>query len=266
MRLAVNYSKPAEELLQAGKIDFDLFKCSADPQWQWTFEPASKNLPIYLHTSLTLGLGDNNGLDLTREKELLAQTNTRFLNLHLYAPSVLTDGNPSSADINAILSELEAITGQFGAQNVIIENLPFPMDGPHGYQPIADPAAFRTLLEQSGCGFLLDISHAVLTARALGLNVFDYLSSLPTEYIREVHVTGIGPDLTNPDQVTDHLHMTEEDWRIFEWSMQRIYRGDWAVPDIVAFEYGGFGDTFAWRCDKQKLLEQVPRLLQLVRG
>ncbi|HLV36123.1 MAG TPA: hypothetical protein VKY59_13445, partial [Spirillospora sp.] len=52
MKFALNYSPQAAELLRAGDIDIDLFKC---PDWPHLIEQARQQRPVYIHFPLVAG-------------------------------------------------------------------------------------------------------------------------------------------------------------------------------------------------------------------
>ena len=123
------------------------------------------------------------------------------------------------------------------------------------------PVAEGTIRASSrgGCGFLT--SHGRLAARHMGLDERDYLARLPGSRLRELHVTGIGLDPAG--LVCDHLGLSEEDWPVVTWVRDRIRAGEWATPEIMAFEYGGIGPVFEWRSDAAVIAAQAPRLAEL---
>jgi uncharacterized protein len=135
--------------------------------------------------------------------------------------------------------------------------------GPAGefHRACVEPAVIRRVVEQTGCGFLLDLSHARIAAHYLGVDPHDYVAQLPTERLRELHLTGVRQVKS---RLADHMDLTEKDWQWAEFAMRRIRAGDWSRPWTVAFEYGGVGEPFKWRTDKAVLAEQVPRLYDLV--
>ena len=140
----------------------------------------------------------------------------------------------------------------------------------------------RRAVEATGCGFLLDLSHAQLAARVLGIDPYAYIEALPVTRIREIHVTGVqrfegiwvdrartfGVEESFIEQVAgqylDHLPMIDEDWEILSWALDRIREGAWATPQIVAYECGGIGPLFAATTIPEVLAEQVPRLYDMV--
>ncbi len=62
----------------------------------------------------------------------------------------------------------------------------------------------------------------------------------------------------------DHLPMQEHDWTLFSWCMEQVHAGNWAVPGMVSFEYGGVKGFWEEFLDPAVLLEQVPLLGELI--
>jgi uncharacterized protein (UPF0276 family) len=61
--------------------------------------------------------------------------------------------------------------------------------------PQLDEAAFvERFLAESGCGLLLDVSHAWLSAHYAGRPARDFLQTLPLERVVELHVAGVEVD------------------------------------------------------------------------
>jgi uncharacterized protein (UPF0276 family) len=54
--------------------------------------------------------------------------------------------------------------------------------------------------EESGCGMLLDVAHAWLSARYAGIPAREFVASLPLERVVELHVAGVeeDPELAGP--------------------------------------------------------------------
>jgi uncharacterized protein (UPF0276 family) len=162
-----------------------------------------------------------------------------------------------------LLKDTMAVVSQYGAEMVIAENVPYHAHRGEYLRPGVEPELITRLLNETGCGLLLDISHAHISAHSLGLVDKDYLNQLPTDRIREMHIAGVH---TLPDGLQDHLSMLADDWNLLEWVLERIRRKEWSQPWLLAFEYGGVGSIFAWRSDPNVIREQVPRLYEMVRG
>jgi len=61
--------------------------------------------------------------------------------------------------------------------------------------PQLDEAAFvERFLAESGCGLLLDVSHAWLSAHYAGRPARDFVATLPLERVVEIHVAGVETD------------------------------------------------------------------------
>ncbi len=173
--------------------------------------------------------------------------------------------DPEDADevLETMLQDVTPMTERFGAERVILENVPFPdvyLDKPG---LASDPGVVCAAVERSGCGLLLDLAHARLSAESLGIDVYAYIEQLPLNHLRELHVTGVGLDPTGFRQ--DHLPMTDEDWALFDWAMRQIVSGAWPAPWAVSCEYGGIGPMFEWRSDPAVIARDIPRMAAAVR-
>ncbi len=261
MQLALNYSPQAAELLRLGRIQIDLYKC---PDWPELIEQAQAQAPVYVHFPLVAGQHNIEEVGLEKIEALLAQTGTYFVNTHI-APRYQDLSNPDDADevVQAVLADVMPLVERFGAERVIVENIPYPDFDEQKPRTVILPRVIQRVVQESGCGLLLDIGHARLTSEYLGIDTRDYITQLPVERLREVHITGVG--ISPQGQRTDHMPMTSEDWSLLEWTLASIRRGMWARPRIIACEYGGVGPMFEWRSSPAAILEDTPRMYELVR-
>lgn len=266
-KLAVNYSPQAAELVAGGHIPLDLFKC---PDWPELVNAARKVRPVYVHFPLELGRGTVPDTDWEALTRFLEETGTSYVNVHLY-PDIerfpgLSVTSHEAQDIArvkaAFVEELKLLAERVGAERVIAENVIYRGDADDVPRVAVDPELIRDVLEASGSGLLLDVSHARISARHLGVDERTYLSALPTERLKELHVTGM---VYTDGRWRDHRGFGEEDWEVLEWVFAQIRTGAWATPEIVAFEYGGVGPIFEKRSDPEVLASQVPRLYELVK-
>ena len=279
MQLAVNYSAALAALVEDGSVQIDLFKA---PAWPELVAQAAALRPVTVHFPLSIGHGLGRPLDTERRTPidwarvdgLLEETATRYVNVH-FSPYARA-GESGEALLERAAADLAAVVERYGAAQVVIEN------EPGGWQPGAapgiEPALITRLVEESGCGLLLDISHARLAAGRLGLDERAYLQALPLTRVRELHVTGIqvfdaamqqealaagiDPDFVDrvAGQRIDHLAFTPADWTFLAWALPPMGRGTWGTPWVVAFEYGGVG--LPWEAIGQApvLRRQVPQL------
>ena len=269
MKLAVNYSPQTADLLQTGEIALDLLKC---PDWDDLIAEARVLKPLYVH--FPLGTGKLDEVDLGRVERLLEQTQTPFVNVHLVAtPGDLdlpvTTQAPAHVEqvTDWLIREVTRLTERFGAERVIAENVIYRGFGLDVLRPVVVPGVIRTVVEVTGCGLLLDLSHARIAAHYLsvdepGVELWDYLETLPLARLKELHVTGVH---FHSERLRDHLGFSRWDWQVIEKAFEAISEGHWATPQVVAFEYGGIGPGFAWRSEQAVLARDVPRLYALVK-
>lgn len=268
MKFAINYSPQAEELWRNGHIQVDLFKC---PDWLDLVAQVRAIHDVYVHCSLITWRGELDYVDLDLLQRWLDTTETLVINTHFALAQ--SDFAPASritpeAVIATAQRALSPLCERFGAENIVIENIPYPLGWESAVpQEVVDPAVISEVVRQTGCGLLLDIAHAIRTCEGSGrADVKAYLNALPVHALRELHVVGILPEPDDDGIRHDHFAMTEADWAMTEWALEQIRAGAWRKPETMAFEYGGVGDRFAWRSDSAVIAEQAPRLYQLAKS
>ncbi len=292
MQVSINYSVPAAELVDAGEIQVDVFKC---PAWPHLVQ-ALAGRTTYMHFPLMLGRDavmnseSNAPADFDMIADLRAKTNTPFVNAHFGTlrsdyPEIPAEST-TPEHIEHVLADsirgVKALQARFGNAEVIIENVPGSDGRLLGICQL--PEVITRLVEETGCGFLLDVSHARLAAEHMGMDEKEYMNQLPVQHIREVHVTGI--DVIDDAKVAlleslgitesfyhqykgrriDHLPFTDADWEMLAWVFGHIHAEAWHRPEIVAFEYGGVGGFWEKVSNKGIIREQVPRLYDLVKN
>lgn len=260
MELAVNFSPQAAELLRNGQIAFDLFKT---PNWHDMVSEAMTHRPVYVHFDLSVGLGKTTGVDWDEVEEFLEKTGTEMVNVHVLSPETLNVSNEQDVQslLDTVIDEVRFVCQRFGEDRVIAENVPLPATGKPYLRPIAMPPFFQRLVSETGCGMLLDLAHASITAHTLKTDPLAFFSEFPVRRLKEIHITGLG---MHEGEIHDHMEMQDRDWCYFESAIQEIRTGRWRTPEIIAFEYGGTGKPFVWRSESRVLLTQVPRLNSLV--
>lgn len=294
VKFSVNYSPALARLVTAGQVQVDVYKC---PAWPDLLQEAVQAGPCYVH--FALGVGNDWGVpfdsetkgpaDLDRIADILAMTGTPQINTHFVAsvkhhPSIPFDSRDPAhirQVIDAAKRDLEPLINRFGAERVMVENI----INEFGYLTIAVlPEVIHTLLEETGCGFLFDLSHARLAAANLGLDPRAYASSLPVNRMREMHITGLAViegalfdrmvEIGDPYRYAelfhgrkiDHFPMEVDDWDETAWAARQIHEGRWAEPWVAAFEVGGVGAFWDDISTEEMYLSQLPRLEKIVRG
>ncbi|MFC7063099.1 DUF692 family multinuclear iron-containing protein [Halobacillus seohaensis] len=269
LKFAINYSHEARELIQKGLIDVDIFKC---PDFdQQLVKDAQQCKPAYLHFDLNAGEGTLTTINWSILESLSAGTDTPFINLHLVAHSkdfpVISnssfDSNNIDEIIDRVVKDIQYVVERFGSDRVILENVVY--SGPNGdtLRTIVEPEIIAHIVYKTKCGLLLDIAHAQMTCYYSGEDVYEYLNRFPLDQLRELHITGIQKV---DGSYRDSMPMTEEDWKLAEWSLNNIKQGMWNEPWVVSFEYGGVGPIFEWRTAVDVLEQQVPLLNKIVKN
>lgn len=271
MQFALNYSPQAGELLQAGAIQIDRFKC---PNWPDLVQDAQALAPVYIHFDLLAGRGRLELVDWNAIERTMIATETPYVNLHLAAlvgdlPDIQGDPlTPSQRErvIDRMRADVQLVVQRFGGDRVIVENIPY-LDAEDSImhrrllRACVEPEVISAILDEANCGLLFDLSHACITADTLGMDARAYIEALPLHRMRELHVTGI--EMLD-GRLEDHLAMTEQDWEMLDWFMGKIAAGEAAEPWMVAFEYGGITKIFDWRSKPEVIASQVPRLYSMV--
>ena len=267
--LAINFSHEAAALLEMGAIAVDRWKC---PPWPGLVAEAQASRPVYIHFDLMAGRGGMDDVDWTSVEGWMAETDTSFVNLHL-APELRDfqyNREPLTPDqrvrvIEQMVTDVAFVAGRFGAERVIVENIPYrgryERKGRFFLRPAIEPDVFTFVLEETGAGMLFDIAHATITASTLGVDVQDYIAALPLHRMRELHLAGVRLLDGGPE---DHLEMTDLDWVLFERTLGAMVRGRAAVPGVVSLEYGGLGERFAWRSESRVIAEHLPRIRRML--
>lgn len=267
MKFALNYSPQAAALLDKGRIQIDLYKC---PDWPDLIAEAEKQRPVYVHFPLIAGRANTEKVGWSNIDHLLNTTDTFYINTHL-APNgndlgiPLDTRDPAHCEqlIEIMLRDIEPLVKRYGKEKIILENAIWDVEWGIA-RPLLEPGLIRTMVEETGCGFLMDTAHAIASARYFGVDERDYILRLPVHQLRELHITGLKYE--DSGVWVDHFAMTESDWAINEWAIEQIRAGKWAKPWVLAFEYGGIGPLFEYRSESRVIAEQVPRLYRLAKS
>jgi len=265
VELAINFSPQAAQLFADRRIHVDRFKC---PDWPDMIEEARALAPVYVHFPLDAGTISGRPSDLDTVAAMLRDTDTPFVDYHLVAYArdfpdrVPETRDPDVAEIilERAIAELNRAVERFGCERVILENIPYFQPGKY-MRASVDASVMHRALDVTGCGFLLDLSHARIAAHYMGVDPHAYVESLPVDRLRELHVTGV--DWVK-GKLLDHMALADEDVEWTGWAIDRIASGAWAKPSLVAFEYGGIGEPFKWRSEASVIERDVNLLNHLL--
>lgn len=266
MNFSINYSEPAAALFREGRIKVDFFKC---PEWPGLITEAARLRPVAVHFNIKAGDDKLAATNWNLVTEWFSKTQTPYVNLHLAPRARAFPGMPIDTTSPAhraqvterLIADVSEVTRRFGAERVIVENVPYHGLGGKFIRPGMEPETICQVVEVTGCGLLLDISHARIAAHYLDINEQVYLDSLPTRHLREMHFTGLE---WIDGKLQDHVPVQNADWPALDFVIERIRSGAWARPWMMAFEYGGIGEKFAHRTDPDVIAAQTPRLAALL--
>lgn len=267
MRLAINYSPQAAHLSAIGDIQFDLYKC---PDWPDMVAEAKTQHPVYVHFPIHAARGTLEQVDWAHVERFLNETETHYVNMHVSPDVALfagltidsTDAKWIEPLFERVMHDVNILVGRYGAGRVILENVPYDPD--YRLPRLAtEPAFFRRVVDESGCGLLLDVAHARIAALHLDMDEIAYLNAMPGHKLRELHITGTLYD-DSKKVWRDHFAMKSQDWHLVEHVMDQICDAAWAEPDIVTLEYGGTGNLFNWRSETHVIAADLPRLHEMV--
>ncbi len=94
----------------------------------------------------------------------------------------------------------------------------------------SDPLVINSIIRETGSTFLLDIPHAIISAQMLGMPVDKYLSALPLDLVREVHISGMRKQ-KNGSYYDAHETIGEDEKYWLQWIL------DHCNPHFVNLEY-----------------------------
>ncbi len=243
MKIACNYYQETEQLLDENRIDIDYFKYPGLGFQMGIMEDinafnnfcnrVTEKRPILLH-GLYPAPHDLSSFYLQEEfneditKRLISMTKTPGLSFHP-ALSRLSADIPFNKTFDMIIKNARFIKEKYAnVEFVSLENCDNIQWG-----DLLKPETITQLLNESGCEFLLDISHAYCASRWLGVSFFDYLKRLPLDKTVEIHINGW---VATQDSVMCHTKINNAGYHALEFILE------YCRPDIITVEYGRHND------------------------
>lgn len=176
------------------EIHSETFLCDGGPRLAM-LDAVVERLPVSCH-GVGLSLGSAGGLDaahVARLKRLFARARPEMISEHLAWSSAdgvyLNDLLPlplTAETLRMVAENVDAAQQAFG-RRMLIEN-------PSSYvaldHAMGEPEFLAQLVERTGCGLLLDINNAYVSAANMGGDAGAYLRAVPAEAIGEIHLAG----------------------------------------------------------------------------
>lgn len=165
---------------------------------------------------------------LQRLAEVIRRTEAALVSEHLawsvmqgnYLPDLLPF--PRSHESLQCIARNIDITQNALQRRILIENPSLYVRLEHDYSE----AEFLTeLVRRTGCGLLLDVNNAYISAHNLGSDVQAYLDALPVQAIGEIHLAGHAPDENAASLLLIDTHaapVCEAVWSLYGQLIERI--------------------------------------------
>lgn len=230
----------------AGMPDLDaLVDIVEAPGWglDEALAPAGIRRRVLLHNlDLDVSLADPGYVDAAwaeRAKAAIRKAGTPWLSLHLGFAServrfdghMLPESEPLGRDdlLERIVGSVRRAKEYLGLP-LLLENLDYCPEG--AYEHVCDPDFISEVIEETGCGLLLDIGHLLVAASWLEVEPEVMLRQLPLERVVEVHLSGPRPLDGNIGRLDDvHDVVGEREVRLLRTALER------AQPKAVVLEY-----------------------------
>ena len=236
MYIGCNWSKALKFLIEKDSVKIDYIKSGAYGTFNEQFSNMRSMRPILLHG---LGYFERTGMknieiiDFNSANNLIRRCNSPHYGIHLAIKN--SDMYPGMTDENIYerMSRQIQIFKNKLAVPLLLENI---ADTPKehlitiDHYPYIMPEQISRLFTDKDVSFLLDLTHAKITAQYRGWNIHDYIRELPLSRVTEIHINGSGHDKTGYPMDT-HQAMEEEDFKLLKWVLERT------TPNIVTLEF-----------------------------
>lgn len=253
MYIGCNWSKALKFLIEKDDVKIDYIKSGAYGTFYEEFSKMRELRPILLHG---LGYFEHTGMknieviDFKLANRLIKNCNSPHYGLHLSIKNSDMHQGMTDENIYERMSKQIQIFKKNITVPLLLENIP---DSPKDrvifdHYSYIMPEQLNRLLIENDVSFLLDLTHAKITAQYHGWNIHDYIRELSLNRVVEIHINGSGYD-KNGFPIDTHQAMENEDYKLLEWVL------NYANPDIVTLEYNGIetedDDTIIYSLEKQ---------------
>jgi len=277
MKIGCNYYIETEQLFDEGSIDLDYFKYPGlDFQagimndldaFELFCNKLTVKRPILLH-GLYPAPHDLSSPFLQADfndeivNKLIKITKTPGLSFHPVL-SKLPDGVPFVKTLETIIENAVFIKEKYADMEFVsLENCDSIRWG-----DLIKPEIITQLINETGCGFLLDISHAFCASRAIGEDFRTYLSKLPLKQTYEIHINGW---VETDNDIMCHLKINDLGYQILKELLNEC------SPQIITIEYGRHNDRIGLGCPvmkpdkinddaKKEIAEQISKISEMIK-
>lgn len=199
-RFGLLYDASFDQELILGQPDLDFLEIIPDrfmtADWLGEIPECLMAKPTVFH-SLNLSLGSDEALDgmyLAHLSELARQFMPMWASDHLAFTHIdgthlghLSPIRWSTSSIEAIASKITVIQDKLRLP-FLVENIAYYFQIPGA--DITEGELIQGLVEQTGCGVLLDLNNLAVNAANHGFDSHAYLREFPLQAVREIHIAG----------------------------------------------------------------------------
>ncbi len=245
MEIACNYYLETEDLVKKGIISINYFKYPAlshqlrllkkplSSRTNQFFERITKEKPVLLHgfTPCHPELSDKNFVESFNTEifdQLLIKTKSPGISFHPTLSPVSENLSKNNC-IETIINNIDFLKRKYvNLEFVSLENL-----DTFRFNYLIDPDVISKIVYDSGCDFLLDISHAFCAAKHFNIPFEKYIEKLPLNKVHEIHVNGW---VDTPTRTICHLKFDENANSYLKHVLSVC------KPKIITLEYGRSDD------------------------
>ena len=276
MKIGCNYYLETEQLFDEGMIELDYFKYPAEIFHMDimadldAFEDFCGRLtakrPILLH-GLYPAPHDLSSPDLRADFDdkiagrLIKMTKTPGVSFHSTLSRLA--GDIDFAGIFGIIKDnAKFLRDKYADMEFVsIENADYMRQ----WGSLIRAEVITELINETGCDFLLDVSHAYCASSDIGVDFHDYLKALPLDKVVEVHINGW---IENENGRMCHTIINEEAYQALHEVLQHCR------PKFITVEYGRPNDRIGSGCPvmlpdkinheaKKEIIEQISKIKKI---
>lgn len=233
IRIGIEGSKPLLNLLADRQIEIDFVKLAGDDSLE-TVEKALNYKPVMIHdvaSDFWLNYQDPFiEKTMVHARQVLDAAQCPWFSTGIGAsaePQGHTSPNWRGAELSALQSRevvAENITrNSKHLMEWLGEDMPLLLENfnyhpTNAYEYICEPDFFTALINRIGCGMLLDLSHARISAYNMKwASVEQYLNALPLNKVREIHISH--PAVKGEQMMDMHEPIQMSDVEILAWAL-----------------------------------------------
>ncbi len=186
-----------------------------------------EDYPVVLH-GLSFNIGTDEPLNTTyldQLKALIRETEPAWVSDHICWTGLhgrtshdLLPIAYNQETLRLVSDKVNRIQDYLG-QTVVLEN-------PSTYLQfrsceISEPAFINTLVANTGCRLLLDVNNVYVSSFNLGFDPFDYINTLKSDCVQQIHLAGHTNNQTHIVDTHDHP-VCDEVWALYRRACQRF--------------------------------------------